>query len=332
MKPCFVTPLISKAAKAIGAKLLLEPVYQYAGQITFKNGKRHYFKNASLDINPAGASEIANDKAYSAFFMQQMGYNTIEGKAFFSARWQRLIRSDQGMQAALAYAKNLGFPVVIKPNDLSQGIAVSKVYNASELRSAIKNMPPRSRSYLVQRVAEGDDYRLVVFDGKLICAYQRRPLCITGDGKSPIAKLLAQKQKAFDQLGYETTIDISDPRIRVKLKRQRLTLSSVPVRGQQVKLLDNANLSSGGDAIDIIASIHASYGKLATSIASDMGLRLCGVDIMTSNDITRGVKQYHVIEVNASPGLDHFSLLGKKQRSITEALYLDILRALEKLP
>ena len=320
MKPCFTTPFIEKAAKAMGARLLLEPDYRYTGQIIFKNGTRRYFKGATFDINPAGAVKVVDDKDYSA----------IEGKVFFTPGWQDKIRSTQGVEAACNYAQKLGFPVIVKPNDLSQGAAVSKVHNLREFKAAIKAIPVRSRAFLVQRVAEGNDYRMVVFDGQLICAYERRPLCVRGDGTSSIASLLVKKQRAFDKLGYITTIDAADPRITEKLRRQKLTLQSVPSRGETIYLLDNANLSTGGNAHDVTDIIHPSYRKLAISITRDMGLRLCGVDIMTAGDIARPCKTYHVVELNASPGLDHFSMLGKKQRDITAGLYRDILRALEK--
>ncbi|HAX75350.1 MAG TPA: cyanophycin synthetase, partial [Cyanobacteria bacterium UBA11372] len=31
-----------------------------------------------------------------------------------------------------AFAKNIGFPAIVKPNDLSKGILVAKVYNKDE--------------------------------------------------------------------------------------------------------------------------------------------------------------------------------------------------------
>jgi D-alanine-D-alanine ligase-like ATP-grasp enzyme len=330
MRPCFVSPLIVKAAKKIGARCIIEPDYRYAGQITFANGRRHYFKDACLDVNPAGAAEIARDKAYSAFFLSQMGYPAIPGRVFFSPYWQGTIRSDKGINAACDYAAALSYPVIVKPNDLSQGIAVSKVHNQRELRASIRAMPPRSRSYLVQRVMPGADYRLVVFGGALICAYQRSPLSITGNGTSTIGELLAAMQQQLETQGYETAINPQDPRILTKLKRQRLSYDSIPKKDACIALLDNANLSSGGSAVDITAQLHPSTAKLAVRIAHDMGLTLCGVDIMTTDDISRPLKDYCIVEINASPGLDHYARLGTKQKKTVEQLYHAIVATLAK--
>ncbi len=328
MKPCFVAPFLQKAAKKTGARILLEPEYGYAGQITFKNGTRHYFKDACLDINPSGALEIARDKHYSSFFLKNLGYRTIEGDVFLSPRFAALLRSNKSTIAACDYAKKLGFPVIVKPNDLSQGIAVQSAHNLRELKSAIAAMPARSRSFLIQRKVEGGDYRIVILDGAMVCAYRREPLCVIGNGKSSIKTLLSQKQAQLESKGYETTIDMHDTRMLAKLTRQKLTLASVPERGIAVTLLDNANLSTGGSASDVTHNIHPSYQKLAARITQDMGLRLCGVDIMTTDDISKPCKDYRVLEINASPGLDHYAMLGAAQKKRVEAMYLDIMRAL----
>ena len=54
--------VLKRIASRIGATILLEPDWQTVGQITFKNGKKSYFWNVSFDINPLGASVVADDK------------------------------------------------------------------------------------------------------------------------------------------------------------------------------------------------------------------------------------------------------------------------------
>jgi glutathione synthase/RimK-type ligase-like ATP-grasp enzyme len=60
-----------------------------------------------------------------------------------------------------------------------------------------------------------------------------------------------------------------------------------------------------------------------------MGLRFCGVDIMSEGDIASPCTDYHVIEINASPGLDHYADIGKQQQKTVEDLYLKVLLALK---
>ena len=104
-------------------------------------------------------------------------------------------------------------------------------------------------------------------------------------------------------------------------------------KGHQVFLLDNANLSTGGDAIDVTKTIHPSFKKIAINLTRDMGLRIAGVDIMvTKGDITQDIKncEYYIIEINAAPGLDHYVTTGKAQKKIVEDMYLKVLKALGK--
>ena len=66
MKKKNVTPLLGKLlqkiAPKIGAVVLMEPEWGIVGQVTFKNGRRRYFRYSSLDLNPLGSSEVAKDK------------------------------------------------------------------------------------------------------------------------------------------------------------------------------------------------------------------------------------------------------------------------------
>jgi D-alanine-D-alanine ligase-like ATP-grasp enzyme len=184
----------------------------------------------------------------------------------------------------------------------------------------------KDRVALVQQALTGRDYRLVVLDGKVISAYERVPLSVTGDGRAPVLALLARKQRAFERGGRDTRIKVDDPRIREKLARQGLDLQSVLERGRQVFLLDNANLSAGGDALDVTAEVHPEFRRLAVRLTKDMGLRMCGVDLMIAGGIEQRPQRYWILEVNAAPGLDHYAASGKAQQAIVEALYLKVLR------
>jgi D-alanine-D-alanine ligase-like ATP-grasp enzyme len=322
--------LLKKIAPKIGASVLIEPKWGVVGQITFKSGARSYFRYNSLDLNPVGSSDIAKDKGFAYFFMQKMGYPTIPGSdTFYSDRWAKAIDSNKNIDAAYRHAVKLGFPVIVKPNGGSQGVGVRLVHNKREFYEAMQEAFQSDRIALVQRPVYGKDYRIVVLDNKIISAYQRIPLNVIGDGKSTIAKLLKAKQRKFVTSNRDTQIDPSDPRIASKLKYQRMNFLSVPAKGQQVFLLDNANLSTGGDAVDVTHTIHPEFKDLAINLTRDMGLRLCGVDIMVEDNISEKPKTYWIIEINAAPGLDHYVKMGGDQKRIVENLYLEVLKHLE---
>ena len=322
--------LLKKIAPTIGARVYIEPEWGVAGQITFRDGKKRYFRYNTLDLNPVGSSDIAKDKDYANLFMKRMGYPVVSGKAFYSKEWCEMIGSKRNIHAAYAYARKLGFPVIVKPNEGSHGTGVFLVRTKREFMRAMQFIFKHDRVALVQRVVRGRDYRIVVLDSKVISAYERIPLSVVGDGSSSIQELLKKKQKRFRGGGRDTRIRLDDIRIAHKLGLQKLALRSVPERGKRIYLLDNANLSSGGDAVDVTKPIHSEFKKLAVKLTRDMGLRLAGVDLMVAGDIRQKLKKYWILEINAAPGLDHYVKTGSAQEKIVENLYLKVLKSMAK--
>lgn len=324
--------IFKKIAPKIGATVLLEPEWEIAGQITFKDGGRSYFKFNSIDLNPLGSSAIAEDKDYANFFMKKMGYPIVPGsKTFFSKEWAKTIGAPtRNIAAAYKYAQRLGFPVIVKPNSGSQGSGVALVHTKREFYRAMRTIFQQDQVALVQQPVFGKDYRLVVLDQELISAYERIPLHVLGDGTSTIRKLLRMKQRQFELNKRDTQIRPEDPRIMDKLQRQHLTFLTIPDKGQKIFLLDNANLSTGGDSQDVTQFVHPEFKRIVIQLTQDMGLRLCGVDLMVNGDIREKPEQYWVLEINSAPGLDHYAKSGKEQQKIVEDLYLKVLKGLEK--
>jgi D-alanine-D-alanine ligase-like ATP-grasp enzyme len=72
------------------------------------------------------------------------------------------------------------------------------------------------------------------------------------------------------------------------------------------------------------------FKQIAVQLTKDMGLRLCGVDLMISGNITQKPGEYWILEINSAPGLDHYAQTGKAQEKIVEDLYLEVLKSMEK--
>lgn len=329
----FLVCLFKKLAPKAEAKLIVEPEWGIAAQIIYNNGVTRSLHAYSLDLNHIGSSSIAKDKDYAKFFMKKKGYPVAEGRTFFEKNWAETVGSGRTVSLAPGYAEKLGYPVIVKPNSKSQGMDVVLAWNKKELISSLVRIFKNDKVALVEKYLPGKDYRIIVLDGRVISAYERVPLSVTGDGRSSVLKLFVKKQKDFIFLGRDTKINFKDERTKIKLTRQELSLKSVIPKGQKIYLLDNANLSSGGDAKDATGVIHGGFKKIAVNLIRDMGLRMAGVDIMvTKGDITQNPKDcsYYIIEINSAPGLDHYVTTGKAQRKIVEDMYLKILKALGK--
>jgi len=327
----FLTDLIVKLAPKVGAKIVIEPEWGIAGQIIYKNGIVRSLRMYSLDLNHIASADIARDKDYAKFFMEKRGYPVAEGKTIFEKSWAQAVKSRRDISYAPVYAKKLGYPVIVKPNSKSQGSGVTLVWNVKELRHALLEAFKSDRVAIIERYLPGQDYRIVVLDGKIISAYERLPLSVTGDGQHSILALLKQKQKNFIRQGRDTKINFNDERIKMKLRRQGFSFNSILPKNQKISLLDNANLSTGGEALDVTRTIHPGFGKIAANLTREMGLRIAGVDIMIrKGEIAADPKtcDYYIIEINAAPGLDHYVTTGPAQKKIVETMYLKILKAL----
>jgi D-alanine-D-alanine ligase-like ATP-grasp enzyme len=324
--------IFKKIAPRIGAKVLLEPKHKNVGQITLKNGQKFYFRQNKLDLNMMGSSRVSSDKNYSNFFMKKMGYKTIpNSESFYSDSWgKKISEENRGLRQAYEHALKIGFPVIIKPNNGSQGKGVKLVHDKKDFYTHLSNVFSKFDIVLVEKYVQGQDYRLVVLDDEVISAYERIPLNVIGDGVKSIEKLLKDKQAEFIKMWRDTKIKFNDERIQEKLKMQNLTLKSVPKKEEQIFLLDNANLSTGGDAVDVIDKIHPFFKKLSVEVTRDMGLRFCGVDLMIEKGIETDKTKYWILEINSMPGLDNYLYTGKKQEKLVEDLYLKVLKALRK--
>lgn len=320
MKTSFTLPLFERFAKEKGFRIDRETGGGYAACLTLHDGTRRYLTAHIDGINGAGATEIARDKTFSLAFLASYGYAVPQGKAFFSKHYCAFVGSDRGSEKARDYAVRLGFPLIVKPNSRSQGRGVWKVHSLDELDHAIDDVEQWNDIYRVEQCLVGRDYRIVVYDKEIICAYERIPLYIEGDGLSTVRDLIDAKQCEWQSLGREIAIESLEERLNAMLQRNCIGLESVLENGRTLLLLGNANLSSGGSARDCTDTLHEFYRKAAITIANTMNLRLCGIDMLIDGDGTTEVP-FTVLELNAGPGLAHYASLGNEHYKRVERLY-----------
>lgn len=329
----YLTKLVVRLAPKVGAKVVVEPEWGIVAQIIYPNGVIRSLRYLSLDLNRIASADIAKDKDYAKFFIKKGGFPVAEGKTIFKDSWAKAIKSNRTISYGISYAKKLGYPLIVKPNSGSQGGGVALVSTEKELRKALVSAFENDKVAIIEKYLPGKDYRVVVLDREIISAYERIALSVVGDGKRSVLSLLKQKQKMWNKLGRDTQINFDDKRIKAKLRRQGFTLNSILEKNNKIYLLDNANLSTGGDSVDVTKSIHPGFKKIAIDVTKKMGLKIAGVDIMvTKGDITQTPSKpnYYIIEINAAPGLDHYVTTGAAQKKIVEDMYLKILKALGK--
>lgn len=326
-KKSFVAKLIEEIAPEIGAKIWIEEEYGYVWEIIFKNGRKHLFKKANFNVNPHASVEIVKDKWYTSQFLRRYGYSVAEWQTFFSEWLNQYLSIQRNIDDGWKYIESIGVPVIIKPNNLSQWVGVQKIENKDEYYEAARKILDMCPVMIIEKFHTWKDYRVVVFDGQIISAYMRIPLSITGDGQSPISELIDQKEIEIRSKWRNVLIDTSDPRIIIKLEKQWLNLGTIIEKWQTIFLLDNANLSTGWESIDVTGTIHPDFQQIAINATKDMGLRLCGVDFMTNN-IELPLSEnpnYIIIELNSAPWLAHYNSAWETQKKHVKELYKKIL-------
>jgi glutathione synthase/RimK-type ligase-like ATP-grasp enzyme len=311
-----IAQIFIRFAKKYGVKIVVEPEYGYAMQISNKQGKKIYVRGTVFPLNDLGAAAIARDKGNTSFFIKKMGYSVPKGREFYSDGWGKQIGSKNTVATALIYAKKIKWPVIVKPNDASGGELVFLCNNEKEFLYATSLITKRHDIFVVQEYLPGIDYRLLVLDGEVVAAYQRLPLSVTGDGKATIDLLLKKKKVKMNNHS-----DRLMARIIATLSQQIITLQSIPKKGVVVELLPSANLSSGGRARDVLDKMCNEWKKVGIKIASDMNLRYCGIDIISQKPLSQKPEKYVLLEINAAPGINGFALMGKKQKETAEKIY-----------
>ena len=325
------TPLVARLlahyCQRNGLRLEIDPGIGHAGYIEAPNGRRSWFKGTHFDLNSLGAAEIARDKAYAAHFLKQAGFHVPRGILVSAPAMIDAIRRRNPARAekmtslaqALSFAEEVGLPVFIKPNDGREGVDVVKVSSPYQLETGLARLFRHHDHLLVQDAVLGRDIRIVVLEGKVLCAIERRPAEVGGDGVRTVEALLAQ-------MPGQTR---ADHRLLAELAEQGLTLESVPETGQSVRLLPAANLSSGGTGSIVTDALCGAFKEIAVSAGKVLGLTYFGVD-MLAPDPSDPAGGYTILEVNAAPGLNQLHRLGAEQAAVAEAAYEQVFDALAR--
>jgi len=330
-----VASLFAEGAFTDVADVDIEPEYGYVTRIRYTNGTHRMTRGNDVGLNPGAACEVVKDKAYTKYYLRRSGIDCPQGESFLLDWWADHIRprmASHGVtslrsvgQAATYVHDTTGFPVYVKPVDGSKGANVWRVADDDGLARVLALFErERVKVALVEQEIDLPDYRVVVLDGRLISAYRRNPLAVTGDGESTISDLLSRLQGLYRGSGRDTILRTDDDRIATRLSAAGLTWDSVARKGERVRLHDISNLSAGGTADDVTDVVADRWQQLAATIAGLFDLRFCGVDLACA-DIASGEGPYAVIEVNAAPGLDHFVSVGARQEALVRELYLKVL-------
>jgi len=279
--------------------------------------KRRLVQATLTDATSAVAVDIASDKHMTKALLREAGVPVPWGGVASSA------------EEAVEWFRTIGQPVVLKPLYGNQGRGVSlNLQTEDEVRVCYDIANQISSRIVVERFIEGRNIRILVVAGKMVAASERIPAHVQGDGQHSVGQLVAMENENPLRGNHHelplTKIPL-DETTRWLLQRQGLGMDSVPASGQTVYLRDSANLSTGGEAMDITLSLHHRYRQFAERAARVLGLDVCGIDLVVK-DISTFEPDSVIVEVNAAPGIrmhEHpsFGVSRDVGQAIVEALF-----------
>ncbi len=235
---------------------------------------------------------------------------------------------------AVVVAERLGYPVVVKPYNGNQGKGVSlNLRQPKEVIKAFQLSKEYSDRIIVEKFIHGKHYRITVVGEKVVAVSQRLSAHIVGNGLNTIQELIEIEnlnplrgdchEKPMTKIPFDNITKLC-------LEKQNININYIPLNGEVIFLRENANLSTGGIAIDATDEIHPDNIKLALNAVRIIGLDIAGVDL-TIEDISKPIGETNpgaIIEVNAAPGIrmHHYPFEGKSRnvaKEIVNLLYPD---------
>lgn len=227
-------------------------------------------------------SAVDVDSAVGAWLVQKKHWTAQVIRAAGLPAPEHLLATD--MASAERAAKQLGWPLVVKPadRDRSEGVTVG-IRDERRLRGAFEHACAHSRIVLIEREVAGPCYRLLVANGRFLYALSRRPKAIIGDGRRSIAELLEERavaSKAKPPWQRGRVIGIDELTCGV-LAAQGLTPDSIPEHGAAVALRDIESSEWGGEIGDATEMVHPENIDIALRAAALFGLSNAGIDIIS---------------------------------------------------
>jgi D-alanine-D-alanine ligase-like ATP-grasp enzyme len=222
---------------------------------------------------------------------------------------------------AHAFAKEHGFPLVIKPN--VSGYSRGSYFPINDFKSLYKAIFWAKvwwPTTVIEQYLQGSNYRVLTTANRFVSVIRRYPPFITGNGHDSIDQLIDSENAIRKEMQLHPTIfPISkSAQVIAHLKKQKLTLQSVPEEAEQIELFYRVALAPGG-VVEIIDqnSIPEDNKALLLNVVKMFGANVLGIDVIFEKGIETSYMQQKCIfiEVNSRPymKMHYFPRYGKAE-------------------
>jgi cyanophycin synthetase len=271
-------------------------------------GHKEYFNETLSSKTTALASKFCLNKNLTKLLLVEAGVEVSKGMNF----------SNDQLDDATSYIKELGWPIVVKPTTGMEGdLVFPNISSREQFLSAWGKIAQKYNEIIVEQMFVGKEYRVFATRDKSLSVIHRIPANVVGDGVHNLRQLIDIKNQDPRRGPGLTPLAqiIIDDVVQETIKKEGYDLDYVAQKNQQIFLRENSNIATGGESLDCNEIAHPSVLEISRkAIEAIPGLQYGGVDFMTK-DITKpqDKNSYVVIEVNSIPGiaLHHQPTIGK---------------------
>jgi cyanophycin synthetase len=231
------------------------------------------------------------------------------------------VRDEEG---AVAAAREIGYPVVLKPLDGNHGRGVAvNLQDEAAVRAhyPLAGGETHTGTVLVEKLILGNTYRILVVGGRAVAVTEEVPAHVVGDGSHTVRELVkitnVDPRRGHGSENLLVRIRFDESAIQMA-QQQGYGPDDVPPAGKHVQLVRTAHISLGGISIDRTDEAHPYNTMIAEQAAQVIGLQVAGIDLI-STDIAQPVRETGgaICEVNAGPGLGlHIEPVEGKPRDV----------------
>jgi D-alanine-D-alanine ligase-like ATP-grasp enzyme len=235
------------------------------------------------------------------------------------------------LDEALSLFRSIGRPVITKPHTGSRGRHTTlDIRDEDELAKAFAIAQQLSEEVVVEAYLKGTVHRVTLIGGEPVAIARREYPHVIGDGVRTILELIEIENNAPYRNGVHFRKIDTEHRIAESLKKQSLTLESIPEAGYMVILNDKNSRLHGTLTEDVTDTVHPENIALFKRLGVMLADPIVGVDFMIT-DMKRSWKEQPdagFIECNSMPFIDvHHRVVSGKQINVAEHLWNEVFKS-----